>query len=189
MTNQSAITCYCIADDGKRSKIESFRINFEGEEGLKGSKVFPPTPENIMDMCDNWKSPSQSPLSHHIFIWASQAKLCVDKKPCHITVEGAGVYSLRVRPGWESIGLIELRQEWRDSRKEEHMQFFVSTGGFYDGEKPKSELMLRVILIQPLAAEGSAKPTVYKRIQVSQVPINALDWKASDPQSELIALV
>jgi hypothetical protein len=209
--DMSVLTCHKIGDDNsvqnfgecniqriisqfkREAQIHQFPADATEiarlERGLQRYFAPPQCQElHIQNYVKQQRDPSEPPLSHHIFLWASHASLFVDRLPKNTPRPVAVDFSIRVREGSRPIGSIRLNSEWRDAEPD-YMEFFVSTVGVHsstDTVPSAVQLKFKVILIQ--LCQGTEMP-VYKRIQVSHTSICRTDWMLARPESQLIALV
>lgn len=200
-TNQSALTCWRVDEMCQKPElpIESSNpsiISAKLKEAMKreagliicstnsediadATDIFRPAPNTAVDFFNNWTTPSTSPLSQHVFIWASCAKLYVDRTSVGTT------YTIRTRPKDNVIGAVELRPDWREMQGDQ-MEFFVTTAGVYQTPDSKPEVKVRIMMIQ---LEHKGKPPIYTRVQFSHTPISIQGWALARPKSRLIALI
>jgi Heterokaryon incompatibility protein (HET) len=204
LTNITAITCYQVGDDRALKCFQKYNIEdvcslfmdemkrYEGltracETANELRRLFV-SPNPLPYIYPNWQSPSNSPLSHHVFIWANCASLYVD--PILFPYPKAWCCAIRIRKDTAPIGFIHLRLDWREAQAKPWMEFMVSTVGVHsphpDNGLRSTKVKVTIILIKPLY---DSQPPVYRRIQVAEPSIHFKDWRSADPKSRLIILV
>lgn len=199
-TNQSAITCWVGDEDYKLRSMEHPSLDAISrgkpdtesapisQQDVTALNLFQPPPHTVLEFYHNWRSQSISPISQHLFIWASCANIYVDST-CHRLVgPDLGTFALRAQAKGKIIGSIELSPTWRKIAGDS-MEFFVTTVGVYSSKaNSPSEVRVRVMLIEPLHKEKGFVPPICRRIQVAN-DIRLGHWESCLPRNRLIAIV
>ncbi|KAF2109658.1 heterokaryon incompatibility protein-domain-containing protein [Lophiotrema nucula] len=194
--NQSAISCW-VMEGRMFREIEQIQVhvvatqlrkamfddrrpkacNGTSEHDLSALASFVASPNAVLDLLRGWQSPLETPISQHLFIWASCAKFHVDR------VELDDGELVCVHLDGNRLGKVELNTRYR-VKAGDSIECFVTTVGMYS-----MEVKVRVLLIKLVYKAGSLSPPIYRRVQALDTSVSLRDWVSYRPENRLIVLV